>query len=253
MRYLSKWTPGLAVALAFLLGGFEVESALAVEGTIWLIGDSTVASYPAERDPVAGWGQLLGEYCKEGVVIQNKAVSGTTSRSFVSRKFWEKVLPQIKEGDYVFIQFGHNDHYKERGEHLVSADDFKTNLAGYVAEIRGKGATPVLVTPMCRRIFDANNKIKKQFANYPEKVIELGREEKVAVIDLEEISFQELGKLTVEETKDVFLYLPAGKYPAFPDGKKDGVHFQTHGARLLAGWVVEDAKKQKLPIAQLFQ
>ncbi len=243
----------MKLKLCLALGAWLVTTSLFAETTIWLIGDSTVASYPATRAPVTGWGQVLNEHCVDEVVVENRAVSGTTTRSFVTRGFWEKVLPEINDGDFIFIQFGHNDHYKERGEHLVSAEDYKKNLAEYVEQVRAVGATPILVTPMCRRIFGENGKIKKAFANYPDMVVELGQESATAVIDLHEISFQEFGKLTVEETKDIFLYLPPGKYPAFPDGKRDGVHFQLNGAQHLATWVVKDAKRQKLPVAALFK
>ena len=226
---------------------------LMASSTIWLIGDSTVATYPEARKPLAGWGQVLNEYCNPDVVVKNHAVSGTTTRSFVTRKYWEKVLPELEEGDFLFIQFGHNDHYREKGEHIVSTEDYKKNLIQYVEEAKGKGAIPILVTPMCRRIFGENGKIKKEFDDYPDTMKAAAKETSTPLIDLEEISFQEFGKLTQEQTKDYFLYLVPDKYEAFPKGKTDGVHFQKNGARHLASWVVEDAKKQNLPVAKLFK
>ncbi|MCA9132187.1 MAG: hypothetical protein KDA45_03500 [Planctomycetales bacterium] len=151
------------------------------------------------------------------------------------------------------VQFGHNDHYKENGQHLVSTADYKKNLGNYVQQVRDQGATPILVTPMCRRIFGENGKIKKSFDDYPNMVLELAQETHTDLIDLYEISFQEFGKMSQEETKDFFLYLLPNKYPAFPEGKKDGVHFQLNGARQLAGWVVKDATRQQLTVAALFR
>lgn len=226
---------------------------LMASSTIWLIGDSTVATYPEARDPLAGWGQVLNEYCRPDVVVNNHAVSGTTTRSFIQRKYWEKVLPEIQKGDFLFVQFGHNDHYREKGEHLVSTEDYKKLLIMYVDEAKAKGAVPILVTSMCRRIFGEDGKIKKAFDQYPDMMKEAAKETNTALIDLEEISFQDFGKLTQEQTKAYFFYLEPGKYEAYSEGKTDGVHFQKNGARHLARWVVEDAKKQGLPVAKLFK
>jgi lysophospholipase L1-like esterase len=243
----------LVTALSHAKGAEKLDDPNLTAGpTIWLIGDSTVASYPKERDPTAGWGQLLHEYCKKGVTIENHAVSGTTSHSFRSRKFWEKVIPNVKKGDYMFIQFGHNDHYKENGQHLVSTEDFKQNLIGYVKEVQEKGAFPILVTPMCRRIY-SEGKISRSFGDYPNMVVEAAKETNTPLIDLHEITYEEFNKLNDDQIKAIFLFLPPNKYPAFPEGKQDGVHFQTNGARKLAGWVVRDAKKQRLKIAELFE
>jgi len=229
---------------------------LTASPVIWLIGDSTVANYPEKRTPLAGWGQVLGELCKDDVVINNKAVSGTTTHTFRKGKHWDKVISKINRGDFLFIQFGHNDHYAydpPKGIALVSTDDYKKNLIRYLNEAKSKGAIPILVTQMCRRVFGEDGKISKSFDNYPDTVKEAAKETGTPLIDLYEISFTEFGKMTKEETKDIFLFLPPDKYPAFPKGKTDGVHFQLNGARKLAGWVVKDAKKQKLKISKLFK
>lgn len=223
---------------------------------IWLIGDSTVANYPEKRTPLAGWGQVLNEYCNADVTINNKAVPGATTHSFRKGKHWDKVISKINKGDFLFIQFGNNDHYPHDpplGVALVSTDDYKKNLKKYVNEAKAKGAIPILVTPMCRRVFGENGKISKSFDNYPDTMKEAAKETGTPLIDLYEISFTEFGKMTKEQTKKLFLFLPPGKYAAFPKGKHDGVHFQLYGARKLAEWVVKDAKKQELSISKLLK
>lgn len=87
--------------------------------TIWLIGDSTVASYNKKYYPLTGWGQMLSEYCKPGVVINNKAVGGRSTKSFINEKRWSKILPKLKKGDFLFIQFGHNDQKKRNPKYML--------------------------------------------------------------------------------------------------------------------------------------
>jgi lysophospholipase L1-like esterase len=220
--------------------------------TIWLIGDSTVCNYDKKHYPQTGWGQILPELCKPGVQVRNHAIGGRSTKSFLDEKRWDKVLANLRPNDYVMIQFGHNDQKENKPEIYAPADSlYRELLKKYIAETRAKGAHPVLVTSVCRRLYK-NDKIYNSLGTYPEAMKAVGAETGTPVIDLNAISLQKFNEIGVEGTKEIFMHLPAGKYEGWPEGRTDNSHFQEAGARQIARWVVTDAQNQKLPIAHLF-
>ena len=206
--------------------------------TIFLAGDSTVTDQPYE--PGASWGQMLPRFFKPELAIANHAESGETLKSFITGLRLAKILSQIKPGDYLFIQFGHNDEKKNWPQTYVEAHTtYKIYLKAFIAEARLRGATPVLVTPMQRRIFDAENHIKNTHGDYPAAVREVAREEKVALIDLERMSvafYEALG--------------PKKSPLAFSNNGRDPTHTDNYGAYELAKCVVQGIRDANLPIAR---
>ena len=204
--------------------------------TVFLLGDSTVSDQPGE--PYASWGQMLPRFLGAGVAVANYAQSGESLRSSRAAKRLEKVLSLIKNGDYVFIQFGHND-MKEKGEGVGAFTTYKTDLKFYVDEAKKRGATVVLVTPMNRRTFDREGKITNSLGDYPEAVRQLAREEQLALIDLNAMSkpfYEALGK-----DKSKLAFAPG-----------DGTHHNNYGSYELARGVVEGIRANKLGlVAQL--
>jgi lysophospholipase L1-like esterase len=176
----------------------------------------------------------------ENVAVANHAESGETLKSFISGLRLAKVLSQIKAGDYLFIQFGHNDEKKQWPQTYVEAHTtYKAYLKAFVAEVRLRGATPVLVTSMQRRVFDAQGKIKNTHGDYPAAVREVAAEENVALIDLEKMSiafYETLG--------------PAKSPLAFSNGGQDITHHDNYGAYELAKCVVQGIRDAHLPLAQ---
>ena len=238
-----------------LVAIFTGLSAFASE-TIWLIGDSTVASYNKKKYyPLTGWGQMLSEYCKPGVVIKNKAASGRSTKSFIDEKRWSKILPELKKGDFLFIQFGHNDQKKKKPKVYAPANGtYKDNLKKFISEARAKGVNPILVTSVCRRVYSKKTgKLYNSLGQYPAAMKQVGKETKTPVIDLNAISFKKFKEAGKEGSKKIFNHLPPGKYKAYPKGKKDNSHFCESGAKKIAGWVVADAKEQNLAIVKLFK
>jgi len=216
-------------------------SAVAIEKVdvpvIYLAGDSTVTDQPYE--PGASWGQMLPRFLA-GVAVANHAESGETMKSFISGLRLAKVLSQLKPGDWLFLQFGHNDEKKQWPQTYVEAHTtYKAYLKAYIAEARLHGATPVLVTSMQRRNFDAQGKIRNTHGDYPQAVREVAAEEKVALIDLERMSvafYEALGR---------------EKAPlAFSAGGKDVTHHDNYGAYELAKCVVQGIRDAQLPLAQ---
>jgi lysophospholipase L1-like esterase len=204
--------------------------------TIFLAGDSTVTDQPFE--PGAGWGQMLPRFLP-GVAVANHAESGETMKSFLSGLRLAKVLSQVKAGDYLFIQFGHNDEKKQWPQTYVEAHTtYKTYLKVFIAEARLRGVTPVLITSVQRRNFDPTGKIRNTHGDYPQAVREIAAEEQVALIDLERMSvafYEALG--------------PAKSPLAFSAGGKDITHHDNYGAYELAKCVVQGIRDARLPLA----
>ena len=202
--------------------------------TVFLLGDSTVCDQPGE--PYASWGQMLTRFFKPEIAVANNAESGESLRSSFGAKRLDKVLSVLQKGDYVLIQYGHNDE-KEKGENVGAMTTFKTSLKQYVAAIKAKGGVPVLITPMHRRTFDAEGKITNSHGDYPEAVRQAAKEENVALIDLTAMSkpfYEALGK---EKSA-----------AAFKDG--DPTHHSKYGSYELAKMIVQGIKDGNLPIAK---
>ena len=207
--------------------------------TVFLAGDSTVTDQP--REPGASWGQMLPRFFKPSVAVANHAESGETMKSFLAGLRLDKLLSQMKAGDYLFIQFGHNDSKVAWPQTYVEPfSTYKAYLKVYVSEARRRGATPVLVTSMHRRSFDSAGKIKNTHGDYPEAVRQVAREENVALIDLHAMSAQLYEALG-----------PDVAPRAFSNGGKDATHHNNYGAYLLAKCVVTGIRDAGLPLAHL--
>ena len=202
--------------------------------TIYLLGDSTVCDQPGE--PYNSWGQMLTRFFRPGVAIANHAESGESLRSSLGAKRLDKVLSTMKRGDYLFIQFGHNDE-KEKGEGVGAFTTYKASLKTFVTEARHRGGVPVLITPMHRRTFDKDGKITNSHGDYPEAVRQTAREENVPLIDLNAMS-----KLFYEALG------PEKSGVAFKTG--DGTHHSNYGSYELAKCIVEGIRANKLGIAK---
>jgi lysophospholipase L1-like esterase len=212
------------------------------EPTVYLAGDSTVVDQDVE--PWAAWGQMLPRFFRPGVVVANHAESGETIRSFETERRLAKVMSLIQRGDYLFIQFGHND----QKPNAVSLDDYKKLLAEYIAQTRAKGATPVLVTSMNRRTFDAAGKITNSLGGYPDAVREVAAAQRVALIDLNAMSKTLFEAMGPEGSLKAFMHYPANAFPNQIQAIGDDTHFNTYGAYELARCVVRGIREAKLPL-----
>src|SRR5580704_3189439 len=128
--------------------------------TVWLVGDSTMANKEIKAYPETGWGMPFATFFDSAVVIDNRAKNGRSSKSFIAEGLWRSVLDSLQAGDYVFIQFGHNDEGKEKAGRYTTPDEFRVNLVRYVSEARSRGAFPALVTPVSRRGFGKDDEPK---------------------------------------------------------------------------------------------
>jgi lysophospholipase L1-like esterase len=206
--------------------------------TVYLAGDSTVTDQPGE--PWAAWGQMLTRFFPAGVAIANHAESGLSLASFRNSNRLEKILSTLKPGDYVFIQFGHND-MKEKGEGVGPFTTYAADLRSYVEAIRAKSGKPVLVTSMYRRRFD-QGRLVDTLGDYPAAVRQVSKEKKVPLIDLHEMSRRLITALGPEQSKLAFVHFPAGAYPGQDKDVKDDTHFSAYGAYSLARCIVEGVR-----------
>lgn len=217
---------------------------------IWLIGDSTMSVKEKKAYPETGWGMPFVNFWDSTVTIDNRARNGRSSKSFISEKLWQPVFDHLNEGDYVFIQFGHNDESKEKGERYSNPDEFKANLLKYVTESRSKKALPVLVTPVARRKFDDAGQIKETHGEYPALVKQVAAENNVPCIDLNEKTKVLLQQFGPDASKYLFNYLSPGEHPNYPTGLSDDTHFNELGARKIAQIVLAEIKNIKLGLAE---
>ena len=216
---------------------------------VYLIGDSTIAIKETKSYPETGWGMPFAYFFDSTIEVDNRAKNGRSTRTFISENRWQPVADSLQEGDYVFIQFGHNDESKEKTDRYVTPEQFKINLTKFVNETRTKKANPVLITAVARRKFDSTNHIVDGHGVYTQIVRELSKELDVHMIDLQKTSTALLEKWGVENSKLLFLQLEKGEHPNYPDGKIDNTHFSELGARKMAQLVLEDIKKLNLELA----
>ena len=206
--------------------------------TLFLAGDSTVTDQPYE--PAASWGQMLPRFCNDRVAVANHAESGETMKSFLTALRFDKLLSAVRPGDYVLIQFGHNDSKAQWPQTYAAAETtYRDYLRVYVGEVRRRGATPVLLTSVHRRVFDEQGHIRNTHGGYLDAVREVARAEDVAFIDLAAASatlYEALG--------------PARAPLAFNDGGRDPTHHNNYGAYQLARAVVDGLRDLRLPVSE---
>src|SRR5688500_773035 len=208
--------------------------------TIFLAGDSTMAAKLPEKRPETGWGEMLGTHFKHGKVrIENRAMNGRSTKTFISEGRWQAVVDDLKKGDYVFIQFGHNDSSKDKGERYTPPEDYRKNLIRFVKDVRAKKAHAVLLTPVMRRRFDQHGKFYDTHGEYPDLVRTTARELKVPMIDMHRLSETVIVRYGVEESRKLFLQLKPGENANYPNGIDDNTHFSPLGAEETASLVID--------------
>jgi lysophospholipase L1-like esterase len=215
--------------------------------TVYIAGDSTVTDQA--KEPWAAWGQMLPAFFKQGVAIANHAESGESLKSFVGERRLQKILETIQAGDYLLIQFAHNDQ-KPGASHVEPFTSYKELLKLYVDEARKRNALPVLVTPVHRRKFDEQGRIVNTLGDYPEAMRQLAKEEKVPLIDLNEMSKQLFEALGPDGTLKAFVHYPAQTFPGQEKELKDDTHFNAYGAYELAQCVVTGMRANQLGIVK---
>jgi len=212
--------------------------------TIYMIGDSTMANKPLEDNPERGWGMMLQDFFDSTVVVENHAMNGRSTRSFLSENRWQPIVDKLRKGDYVIIQFGHNDGSQEKKDRYTAPEDYRTNLVWFVNDTRAHKANPILCTPVMRRRFDDSGSFYDTHGIYPDIVRKVADSLKVPLADMHRQSEKRIRELGPEGSKKMFLFIEPGVYASLPNGKADNTHFSDWGAREMAQIFVEGIRGQ---------
>lgn len=266
-----KFISSLLLALALPVMAFAQVPADTI--TVFMIGDSTMANKPLDKEnQERGWGQMLPIYLEGAIKVDNHAVNGRSSKSFIDEGRWEKVREQIRPGDYVIIQFGHNDEKaKSPDRYTVPGSTFDANLKKFVNETREKGGTPILMNSIVRRNFPANGIAaaqtddrqktwKKGLENYPAEGDTLvdthgdyrivpknvAEEMGVVFVDMNTLTHELVQGLGKDSSKDLFMWMPVGKYEFAPNGRIDNTHLNVYGGIVVSRLAV-NALAEEVP------
>ena len=200
---------------------------------IFICGDSTADTYDPAQTQMVGWGQVLGEFLPN-VTICNHAKAGRSTRTFLEEGRLQQLDGEIRPGDLVLIQFAHNDENENKPERYAAPwTAYRENLAAFVRTAREKGAVPVLLTPICMRIWDGG-KLQPTHGEYPAAMRAVAEEMKVPLVDLYGESFRIVEARGEEGSKALFMHLSPGEYPEKPEGQEDNAHTRRAGAELFA-------------------
>ena len=270
----------LLAGLLLLLSAFKADQP---QLTIFMIGDSTMANKVLDGgNPERGWGQVLPGFLSEEIRVDNHAVNGRSTKSFIDEGRWDKVLSLIRPGDYLFIQFGHNDEKADPKRHTdANGGSFDANLTRFVTEAREKGAIPVLFNSIVRRNFgradsqavaeavmqddirkgvnpdakrEATAEAKPEEGDclidthgaYLESARNVARQLNVPFVDMNRITHDLVEGLGPEASKKLFMWVPAGQVAAMPKGREDNTHLNIYGARTVASLTI-DAIAREVP------
>ena len=217
--------------------------------TIYLAGDSTCAAKLPEKRPETGWGEMMQQYFDPAkIVIENHAQNGRSTKTFVSEGRWQTITDKLKKGDFVFVQFGHNDESKEKGERYTPPNAYRANLIRFIGDVKAKKANIVLLTPVMRRKFDKDGNFIDTHGEYPDIVRSVAKEQKVPLIDMHRKSEALIKRFGVDGSRLLFLQLKPDENPNYPKGIEDNTHFVPKGAEEMVKLVVEGIRENKLKV-----
>lgn len=220
--------------------------------TLFLVGDSTMANKPvippnAER----GWGQMLPMFFRDTIRIENNALNGRSTKSFFDEGRWAAITNRLKAGDWVIVQFGHNDEKKNDPKRFTEPfGQFKTNLARYVHETLAAGAHPILATPVVRRSFDADGRLKDTHGDYVPAVRQASAELHVPLLELHDRSAAIVQALGLERSKKFYMWVGKDEFPGLSTPKEDDTHFCAYGATRVCDLAVDEILKQVPELAK---
>ena len=212
---------------------------------VYLAGDSTVTDQDVE--PWASWGQFITNYFDDTVVVANYAYSGSSLSSFKGANRLKKILSQIKKGDYLFVEFGHNDE-KIKGEGNGAWGSYSELLKEFVQSAKDKGAIPVLVTPTQRRFFNENGTLKETHGEFPDAMRAVAQKNNIALIDITKMTTVLYEAWGDEVSRKAFVQYPANTFPGQEKVLDDNTHFNSFGANEIALCVVKGIRELDIPL-----
>lgn len=237
----------IMIIVLFVAAGFILPEKQNIR--IFMAGDSTMSIKEVRVYPENGWGMPFVHFWDSSVKVENRARNGRSTRTFISEGLWQSIMNDIRPGDHVLIQFGHNDEAKEKTERYTTPDEFKNNLRKFVTETRSKNGKPWLLSPVSRRRFDANGKIIETHPEYTAATRLVAVELQVPYIDADSLSRELLQSFGKDLSRLLFLQLKPGEHPNYPDGRDDNTHFNELGARLVAQLILKEIRKMDPELA----
>jgi len=242
----------LAVGMTILLASSAAFAKQPI--TVYLAGDSTMAEKLPEKRPETGWGEALQQFFKpDKVRIENHAKNGRSTRTFIEERLWQGIIDKVKKGDFVFIEFGHNDAAKDRTDRYTPPEDYRKNLVKFITDVRDRQANPVLLTPVMRRRFDKDGKFQDSHGQYPDIVRAVASEFRVPLIDMLRKSESVLTRYGPEESRKLFLQLKPNENANYPQGIEDNTHFSPLGADVMARLALEGIRELNLELAKFLR
>ena len=229
-----------------------LSAAVCAAPTLHLIGDSTMADKPKEpANPETGWGQALPALLKpDAGRVVNYAMNGRSTKSFMDEGRWAKVVAALQSGDFVIIQFAHNDEKdQDTKRYAAPRGAYQDNLRRFVREAREHGATPILATPVARRKWNAAGELVETHGDYPAALRAVAAEEKVPLLELNGLTAELERGHGVEGSKRLHLHYPGGVYERWKEPVKDDTHFSDYGAARVAALAVQEWLRLQLPLS----
>lgn len=237
-----------------------ISASLFAQKRIFMMGDSTMADkliFKVVKDsisgdsifepfPEKGWGQLLPAFLTENVQVKNFAKNGRSSRTFIEEGLWQQVVDGLQKGDYLIIQFGHNDASKEKVDRYTAPEEYVRNFTMFIQKAKEKGANPIICTSVVRRRFDQSGIFQDSHGEYLDLARNVALAENIPMIDMYEKSKKTILRMGDEKSKSLFLHLQPGENMNFPEGKIDNTHFNERGALLMASLFLEGLKEQNI-------
>lgn len=254
--FLKRSLAGVILSLLLIVFGTSAQGeklpTATVHPALFLIGDSTMANKSiSPPNPERGWGQIFPTLFKEPARVVNLGVNGRSTKNYRVDGLWDKAVAQIQPGDFVLLQFCHND--QKTGDEIRYTDvktEFPDNLKRFIAEAREKGASVLIATPVNRRRYSNAGRFVDSHGPYPDAIRAVAKEENVPLIDVHKITFDILKKQTQEETKKLFIYVKPGEYTRYPEGIEDDNHLSKEGALWVSQLIADELRAQKHPLAE---
>ncbi|MDZ7923602.1 MAG: rhamnogalacturonan acetylesterase [Marinagarivorans sp.] len=239
----------LALMALFTLSACSITPQPSVVQThIYMAGDSTMSVKELKDYPETGWGMPFAYFFNDTITVDNRAMNGRSTRTFIEEARWESIMKTLTAGDFVFIQFGHNDESEQKVDRYTTPVEYKQNLLRFINDVRAAKAEPILLSPITRRSFNASGVIAPTHPYAPLSV-EVAKESGVTFIDMEKITrayFQSMGD---KDSAMRFNHILANTHPNYPNGVRDNTHLNELGAREVAQLVLTELKKINHPLS----
>ncbi|MBN8430580.1 rhamnogalacturonan acetylesterase [Microbulbifer salipaludis] len=248
MNALGKSIRRGLVASALLCASAVVAAAQQTT-TIFMAGDSTMSVKELKDYPETGWGVPFAVFFEDDVRVDNRAMNGRSTRTFIEEGRWAGIMDDLQKDDYVIIQFGHNDESEHKKDRYTTPQQYKANLSRFINDVRGAGAEPILMSPITRRYFDGDNTIKHTHP-YAPLVREVAAQEKVEFIEMEVVTREYFQAMGDRDSALRFMHIAPGLHPNYPVGVRDDTHLNHLGAREVAQLVLAELRKRQHPLSE---